>query len=205
MDNNWSANTWENNYNAQVARVNGDPPTGGLPSCHFSRFGALLADRSFPSCLAEKPTSSRTTRAFAVPIPRPSTAMFPRPRCAGGLITDLDRGRRIASLPTIRAALGLNPLVHKCGTSTCRPRIPAARPGHSATALTFRAIKVNLTLPQTSNFGVVRLDHDFGDKWHFMSSYRYFNQQHQPMIRWTSAAFSRAIRWASQLPYQVPR
>jgi hypothetical protein len=35
----------------------------------------------------------------------------------------------------------------------------------------------NLSTPQTSNFGVVRLDHDFGDKWHFMSSYRYYNLQ----------------------------
>ena len=33
----------------------------------------------------------------------------------------------------------------------------------------------NLSTPQSSNFGVARLDHDFGDKWHFMSSYRYYN------------------------------
>src|SRR3984957_2684341 len=32
----------------------------------------------------------------------------------------------------------------------------------------------NVGLPQTSNFGVARLDHDFGAKWHFMSSYRYY-------------------------------
>src|SRR5207302_1846573 len=37
-----------------------------------------------------------------------------------------------------------------------------------------QGFKANLALPQTSNFGVVRLDHDFGDKWHFMSSFRYF-------------------------------
>jgi Carboxypeptidase regulatory-like domain len=35
--------------------------------------------------------------------------------------------------------------------------------------------KANLALPQTSNFGVARIDHDFGDKWHLTSSYRYFN------------------------------
>jgi hypothetical protein len=33
----------------------------------------------------------------------------------------------------------------------------------------------NMAVPQSSNFGVVRLDHDFGAKWHFMSSYRYYN------------------------------
>ena len=34
--------------------------------------------------------------------------------------------------------------------------------------------KANMSLPQTSNFGVARLDHDFGPKWHFTSSYRYY-------------------------------
>jgi hypothetical protein len=32
-----------------------------------------------------------------------------------------------------------------------------------------------MAIPQSSNFGVARLDHDFGDRWHFMSSYRYYN------------------------------
>src|SRR6266513_5080026 len=32
----------------------------------------------------------------------------------------------------------------------------------------------NYSVPQSDNFGVARLDHDFGSKWHFYSSYRYF-------------------------------
>ena len=32
----------------------------------------------------------------------------------------------------------------------------------------------NMAIPQSDNFGVARLDHDFGDKWHFMASYRYY-------------------------------
>jgi hypothetical protein len=32
----------------------------------------------------------------------------------------------------------------------------------------------NVAIPQSDNFGVLRLDHDFGSKWHFMSSYRYY-------------------------------
>jgi carboxypeptidase family protein len=32
-----------------------------------------------------------------------------------------------------------------------------------------------IRLPQNSDFLVARIDHDFGTKWHFMSSYRYFN------------------------------
>ena len=32
----------------------------------------------------------------------------------------------------------------------------------------------NMSIPQSDNFGVARLDHDFSDKWHFMASYRYY-------------------------------
>ncbi|HYA65009.1 MAG TPA: carboxypeptidase-like regulatory domain-containing protein [Candidatus Sulfotelmatobacter sp.] len=35
--------------------------------------------------------------------------------------------------------------------------------------------RANLAIPQNDNFAVVRLDHDFGAKWHFMSSYRYYH------------------------------
>src|SRR5262249_49747334 len=32
----------------------------------------------------------------------------------------------------------------------------------------------NISLPQKSDFFVARLDHDFGSKWKFMASYRYY-------------------------------
>src|SRR5262249_26454142 len=32
----------------------------------------------------------------------------------------------------------------------------------------------NMLIPQTDNFFVARVDHDFGAKWHFNSSYRYY-------------------------------
>jgi hypothetical protein len=35
--------------------------------------------------------------------------------------------------------------------------------------------KANLAIPQNDNFGVMRVDHDFGQKWHFMSSFRYYD------------------------------
>ena len=39
------------------------------------------------------------------------------------------------------------------------------------------AFRANLSLPWDDNFGVARLDHDFGSKWHFYSTYRYYHQQ----------------------------
>ena len=43
-----------------------------------------------------------------------------------------------------------------------------------AMASTRSGFKANVSLPYTSNFGVARLDHDFGSKFHFNSSYRYY-------------------------------
>jgi len=37
--------------------------------------------------------------------------------------------------------------------------------------------KANMPLVWNDNFGVVRLDHDFGPKWHFNSTYRYYKMQ----------------------------
>ena len=37
-----------------------------------------------------------------------------------------------------------------------------------------QGFKANASSPYTSHFGVARLDHDFGAKWHFNSSYRYY-------------------------------
>jgi hypothetical protein len=37
-----------------------------------------------------------------------------------------------------------------------------------------QGFKANMIVPQNDNFGVARLDHDFGSKWHFNSSYRYY-------------------------------
>jgi|CZKY01.1.fsa_nt_gi hypothetical protein len=37
-----------------------------------------------------------------------------------------------------------------------------------------QGFRANLAIPQSSNFAVGRFDHDFGEKWHFTTSYRYF-------------------------------
>jgi hypothetical protein len=41
--------------------------------------------------------------------------------------------------------------------------------------LNTQGYRSSVGLPVTSNFGVARLDHDFGKNWHFMGSYRYYH------------------------------
>jgi hypothetical protein len=43
--------------------------------------------------------------------------------------------------------------------------------------LNVQEFKANLPVRWSDNFGVVRLDHDFGSKWHFNSTYRYYKMQ----------------------------
>jgi hypothetical protein len=78
--------------------------------------------------------------------------------------------------------LGINPKVSQLW-STFMPlgNIPAGSNPCGALAGSSRcdgvnqvAFQGNLLLPQSSNFGVARIDHDFGDKWHFYMSYRDF-------------------------------
>ena len=37
--------------------------------------------------------------------------------------------------------------------------------------------KGNMAIPWKDNFGVLRLDHDFGSKWHFNATYRYYHME----------------------------
>ncbi len=48
------------------------------------------------------------------------------------------------------------------------------RKGKYCDTVNEQAFKANASSPYTSNFGVARLDHDFGAKWHFNTSYRYY-------------------------------
>jgi hypothetical protein len=51
----------------------------------------------------------------------------------------------------------------------------AASSGVVGDGLNTQGYRSPISLPVTSNFGVVRLDHDFGKNWHFIGSYRYYH------------------------------
>ncbi len=63
----------------------------------------------------------------------------------------------------------------------------------------------NLATPQKDNFGVVRVDHDFGDKWHFMSSYRYYHLIRATTDQVDIGGFFPETRWAYRLPSPAGR
>jgi hypothetical protein len=209
LDNNWNANTFDNNASKTP-----------IPSYHFNRFGGSIGGPVIPkNILGGKwfifanyegfrfPNSSTRTRA--VPSDGLKLGLLQFPVCDASCQADPNH-------PTVLTVFNLNPTATLYPTSA--PAIGALVPGttylgsgttldprglgisptiqamwqkymptsNQGTAclgisrcdglnvLTFRA---NMALPWSDNIGVARLDHDFGSKWHFYATYRYYKME----------------------------
>src|ERR1035441_9752143 len=71
--------------------------------------------------------------------------------------------------------IGINPLVRQFWNKYMPPSNEATCSLSRCDGANIQGFIGNVGTPQNDNFGVARLDHDFGDKWHFMSSYRYYH------------------------------
>ena len=178
LDNNFSANTWQNNQS-------GVP----LPSFHYNRFGGAIGGPILPKLLGGKTYFFANYQGFRWPNSQTIEKTVPSAAMRLGLLTDATTGTIFNLNPTAVTfngttypgttldprAIGINPLISQlwskyeplsnesgCGLQRCD-------------AANVQGFLANVSTPQKDNFGVVRLDHDFGDKWHFMSSYRYYH------------------------------
>lgn len=191
LDNNWASNSWQNNFQ-------GVP----LPSYHYSRFGGALGGPiSSKELLGGRTFFFVNYEGFRYPNSETITRSVPSAALRLGLLTDNATGNvayNLNSTPVTYNSvtyaanygcsafagglcdpqgLGLNPVVSQIwnkyepasNVSTC-PSSQSLCDGSNV-----QGFVSNLSLPITSNFGVFRLDHDFGSKNHFMASYRYYN------------------------------
>jgi len=192
LDNNWNANTFDNN-------ASGTP----IPSYHYNRFGGAGGGPVMPkSVLGGKwfffgnyegfrfPNSETITRAVPSdgmrlgllqfggtvynlnpgPVTYPSTApaigvLVPGTTYAGSGTTLDPRGLGISS--TMQAMWQFMP---ESNTASCG----SASRCDKLNVLAFRA---NMPVVWNDNFAVARLDHDFGSKWHFNATYRYYHMR----------------------------
>ena len=141
------------------------------------------------------PASSRSTRVGGLWSLQPQHRSGHRERhylCARGLPGRLLRSARHRLQPAGFAS---------SGRSTCRCPTTTTGGDHYNTQGYLSGI---VGLPIKSNNYVARIDHDFSEKWRFMTSYRdyrYVPTGHTS--RWISAARCPAIRWARRPPRAV--
>ena len=175
LDNNLNANTWQNNFS-------GIPN----PSFHYSRFGGAIGGPIIPKkILGGKTYFFANYEGFRFPQATTieqcgsvggdaswAVAVQRCERCRAGLQPQPDAGDlqrrhlhiRHSVLPD-RAIREVSESTHwcsNCGTSTCPHRTRAAAALSRCDGLNVLGFTANMSIPQSSNFGVARLDHDFG-------------------------------------------
>jgi hypothetical protein len=171
LDNNFSANTWDNNHAVPITPV---------PDWHRSWFGGAIGGPIIPKKLLGGKTffffNYQSTR-----WPGNSETIYklsPSANMRMGILTDPNTGQTYNLNTLDPRGIGINSYLKELWNKY----MPL--PGTGCGSLTgdgycdgvnTLAFTANLKLPLNDNFAVVRLDHDFGPKWHFQSSYRYYH------------------------------
>ena len=185
---NFGANTWSNNRSRTP-----------LPSSHQNRFGASgggpiaptiwggktylfvnYEGRRFPQVTTiAKPVPSALLRKGVIQVPD-STGEFRQYNLTAtavtvGGATYLPATCGSTNVPCDPRGLGLNPVVSEIWDKY----MPEANVLSCAGVLNCdrfnpQGYRSAIRLPQNSDFGVARIDHDFGPKWRFMASYRVY-------------------------------
>lgn len=194
------ANTWDNNRLkqpiAQAHRNRFGGAVGGPLTPSFSGGKTFIfvnyEGLRYPfSTTLEKLVPSATLRAGVIQIqapggvsafnlnPFPVTVTDPFTKVTTTYPAGTSGCGAAGALPCDPRGIGINSYVSQIWNNMLpAPDDPfgAANTPTTATGdgLNIQGYRSPLSLPVTSNFGVARLDHDFGKKWHFMGSYRYY-------------------------------
>jgi hypothetical protein len=190
LDNNWAANSFDNNF--------GDTPR---PSYHYSRFGGSIGGPLFPKeFLGGRTFIFANYEGFRWPNSATTTRATPSADMRLGLLTDVNTGLvynlnpyAVGSVPANQnctpangfpggvcdpQGLGISPTVQEMWQA-----MPQGNEGTKCLGLSrcdgvnVLAFQANYPVKWRDDFAVVRLDHDFGAKWHFYTTYRYYRQQ----------------------------
>jgi Carboxypeptidase regulatory-like domain len=165
LDNNFSANTWDNN-----SPDNYTPP----PDYHYSKFGGGAGGPILPHLMGGKTYLFALYQGYRYPNSEVYRRPVPSPNMRNGIVTFGGTTYDLAALDPRH--IGINPVVQQmwnqyepAGSPGC-PHIPSA----TCDGVNEYEFTGTLALPTEDNFFVARLDHDFSDRWHFMTSYRYY-------------------------------
>jgi len=168
LDNNFSGNTWDNNSHADGDTFT--PP----PSYHYSKFGGGAGGPILPHFLGGKTYLFALYQGYRFPNSTVKKWAVPSPNMRNGIVTFNGVTYDLAAIDPRH--IGINPVVQQMWNKY-EPAGVAGCPGFKSSTcdgVNQYEFVGNLALPTKDNFLVGRLDHDFSDKWHFMTSYRYY-------------------------------
>jgi hypothetical protein len=167
LDNNFSANSWQNNASS---------PATPQPDYHYSKFGFGAGGAVLPKFLGGKTYFFALYQGYRFPESEVYTRSVPSPNMQAGLVTFGGTQYDLKALDP--RGLGINPIVAQMWSQYEPAGNQALNcidlSGPTCDNANEYEFKANLNIPQKDNFLVGRLDHDFSDKWHFMTSYRYY-------------------------------
>ncbi len=168
LDNNFSANNWENNNPANYAKP---------ADYHYSKFGFGAGGTVLPKFMGGKTYIFALYQGWRYPNSEVISWPVPSPAMEQGLLTlGGVNGTQYDMKALDPRHIGINPTVLAMWTKYMPQGTAAACGSISSTCdeVNTFAIKGNLSLPYKDDFLVGRLDHDFGDRNHLMASYRYY-------------------------------
>jgi hypothetical protein len=168
LDNNFSANTWQNNTPG--------PAYAAPPDYHYSKFGFGGGGPIIPKgILGGKTYLFALYQGYRFPESEIYERTVPSASMQAGLVTFNGTTYDLKALDP--RGLGVNPIVAQLWSKyepTGNDTSCGANSGTECDGTNEIGYKANLSIPQKDNFFVARMDHDFGDKWHWMTSYRYY-------------------------------
>ncbi len=182
LDSNIGGNTWQNNFPTSI----GYTPKA---SYHYSRFGAAAGGPIAPTFLGGKTYLFANYEGFRYPQAATFERSVPSAAFLAGSLTNVSTKTTYTPAQLLAAdprGIGQDAtLLGFYQKFLPNPNTPTAYAGtfdsscslvsstycDQTNTIGFRA---NILIPNSSNFFVVRVDHDFGPKWHVMASYRYY-------------------------------
>ena len=168
-DNNWSSQSWENNYDNIL-----QPGSAPLPSFHYNRYGGSIGGPILPKeILGGKTYFFFNYEGFNFPQSITIHRNVPSATLLAGDIVDpvTMHSTPLASIDPL--GIGLNPLVQQIW-NTYEPKSNGACGQTLCDGTNVQGFVGNINTPQTSKFVAARLDHDFSPKWHFNATYHFF-------------------------------
>ncbi len=187
-----AANSWKNNHTKS-----GNLAYTPLPSTHYNRFGVSAGGPIAPDFLGGKWYIFGNFEGYRYPRNTTFTATVPTAMMRAGVIQVPDRSGKYAAynlnafpvtvngityqpatcgannVPCDPRGIGLNPIVNQLWSKY----MPLPNDPQYGDTYNTQGYRAPISIPETSNTLVARLDHDFGQNWHFMSSYRYYRDR----------------------------